>query len=273
MPTIYAAMLELDNRLEFQGIGTAGYDAFDNAATTARELLNRFARGPGDIKLFLAPEYTFAGREQGDAGGINIQSLSRSDKHSLYTRLKRTSAANNGIVIIAGSIAYSRKKWFKGTQHLAVCPVLLNGEFLLKYYKATFDGFQVGATEDSFTSKEKGQTFTVGGVNFGIEICSDHRPDHRILRNRMAGTQVDAHIIVSEGMAPSPSSIAARQQGLVINCDMSGRASGNGVRTVGQNRFGNIALDAAARGRIDEAEAAQAMANGAHIALYRGTLT
>lgn len=272
MPTIYAAMLELDNRLEFQGIGVDAYDAFDNAATAAREVLNRYATGPRDIKLFLAPEYTFAGREQGTGGGVNIQSLSRSDKHSLYTKLKRTSAANNGIVIIAGSIAYSKKALFKGTRHLAVCPVLLNGEFLLKYYKATFDGFQVGASEDTFTSKEKGQTFTVGGVTFGIEICSDHRPDHRILRGRLGDARVDAHIIVSDGMAPSGASIAARQQGLVINCDMSGRATGNGVRTVGQNRYGNTTVDAAARGRIDEADAAQALANGAHVALYRGAL-
>lgn len=269
MPTICAAMLELDNRDTFQGMNSKSYNAFDDAVQRADALFN--AHAPANaIRIFMAPEYTFSDHQVTAAGSVNIGSFSSSDKMGLYKKLQATSSRYADIVIVAGTIAYQKGVFSKS--HLAVCPILWNGQFLLKYYKQTFDGFQIGASDSSFARKSNGSTFTHQGVTFGIEVCSDHRPDHQTLRGVLgAHATVDVHLLISEGMAPSPSAICAPAGGLMVNCDMSGRAnSGNGIRTVGTNTYGNASVDMKSTGRIAESSGLT-LGSGAHVVLYSGT--
>lgn len=267
MPTLYVAMLELDNRNEFQGIGNSEFNVFGNAISVADALLSQ-QPAVNSIKMFMAPEYTFSGHNVTDKGGVNINSLSRSDKHSLYSNLKTASSQYSDIIIVAGSIAYSRKRMFGKRKYLSVCPVLKNGEIILKYYKQTYDGFQSGSSADSFTTKAKGSTFVEQGVNFGIEICSDHRADNKILKK--SGQNIDVHLLVSEGMNPSVGAIASRTGGLIVNCDMSGQGGGNGVRTVSMHaKWNRPDIDNQQTGAIG---VSQTLASGAKVVLYSGNI-
>ncbi len=267
MPTICAAMLELDNRDTFQGMNSKSYDAFDDAVQRADALFN--AHAPANaIRIFMAPEYSFSDHQVSSSGAVNIGSFSSGDKMGLYKKLQATSSRYADIVIVAGTIAY--KKGVFSKSHLAVCPILWNGQFLLKYYKQSFDGFQIGASNTSFERKNNGSTFIHQGVNFGIEVCSDHGV-HKTLRGALgANATVDVHLLVSEGMAPSALAICAKPGGLMVNCDMSGRASaGNGIRTVGVNKFGNNSVDMKSTGRVAESSGLT-LGSGAHVVLYSG---
>jgi hypothetical protein len=150
--------------------------------------------------------------------------------------------------------------------------VLANGQFILKYYKRTFDQFQAGASAAAFKTKDKGSTFTYRGITFGIEICLDHSTSYKTLKTAVGATKkVDVHLLVSEGMGPTRASVAAKVGGLVINCDMSGRAAGNGVRPVTAGTGGTVNIDAGVRGRV-AVHGTQALGNGAHVVLYSGTV-
>jgi hypothetical protein len=268
MPTICVAMLELDNRDTFQGMNNKSFDAFDDAVQRADALFN--AHAPANaIRIFMAPEYSFSDHQVTAVGSVNIGSFSSSDKMGLYKKLQATSSQYSDIVIVAGTIAY--KKGLVSKSHLAVCPILWNGQFLLKYYKQSFDGFQIGASDKTFDRKNNGSTFTHQGVTFGIEVCSDHGL-HKTLRNAIGPhASVDVHLLVSEGMAPTPMAICTKPGGLMVNCDMSGRKnSGNGIRTVGTNKFNNPSVDMKATGHLTESTGL-ALGSGAHVVLYSGS--
>lgn len=273
MATVYAAMIELDNRDTFQGLNNASYDAFDNALGQAKALFDAHAAA-GDVKLFLGPEYLFSGHDVNARGGVNINSLTSKQKLDIYKKVERSSARYNDIVVVAGSIAYAKWGLFSGWSHLAVCPVALDGSIILKYYKRTWDQFQAGSSADTFDTKNKGYTFVHKGLTFGIEICSDYGAKTLKTALAAAGQTIDVHLLVSEGMTPSAMGAAVGVGKLLVNCDMSGRGGGNGVRQVTRiNAAGQSVTDAGATGRVTEVRATQPLGSGAHVVLYRGTVT
>ncbi|MDE7399988.1 MAG: hypothetical protein K2N06_10735 [Oscillospiraceae bacterium] len=62
--------------------------------------------------------------------------------------------------------------------------------------------------------------FNFHGINFGIEICLDHRCKRLVnAHEQQRGQLVDVQIVVSCGMAIRDESIAAVENGIVFNCD------------------------------------------------------
>jgi predicted amidohydrolase len=224
-------MVEFDAGV-FHGLGADGYDAFDDAASRADALFNQEAHNASDLRVFMAPEYLFSDISVTERGATAIGSMSSGDKIDIYKKLKRTSAAYPDMLIVAGSIAYTKGGFGRARKHLSVCPILANGQVLLKYYKRTHDQFQTGSSATTWDTKSYGSTFSYRGQTFGIEICLDHSPSFKTLKTAMGGGLVDIQMLVSAGSAPTRTAIAARTNGLVINCDMAGKGGGNGITPV-----------------------------------------
>jgi predicted amidohydrolase len=225
-------MIEFDAGV-FHGLSAGDYDAFDDAAGRADALFNQEATQASDLRIFLAPEYLFSAVGTTQRGATTIGSMSSGKKLDIYKKLKRTSSAYSDMLIVAGSIAYAKGGgFFKSQKHLSVCPVLANGQILLKCYKQNYDQFQSESSRETWDTKSNGLTFAYRGLTFGIEICLDHLTSYKTLKTALNGAQVDIQLLVSAGMAPMASSVAARNQGLVINCDMGGKGGGNGITAV-----------------------------------------
>lgn len=77
--------------------------------------------------------------------------------------------------------------------------------------------------EDSEIKKEFSDPYSIfnfHGINFGIEICLDHRRKRLVnAYEQQRGQLVDVQIVVSCGMAIRDESIAAVENGIVFNCD------------------------------------------------------
>ena len=268
---IFAAMVEFDSGAAFAGVDAAGYDSFDNCLGRADAMFQEHCRDPNAIKMFVAPEYYFSGHNVNNNGSLNINSLSRSDKHKLYEKIKQSSARYPDILIVPGSIAYSKARGFSKRKYYNVCPIAAGGNIIHKYYKQSNDTFQ---TDDDFKSKNYGSTFNYGSLTFGIDICLDH--GQKKLKNSLNGGRVDVHILISDGSAPSPNSLATDQQGLVVFCDMNG---GRDVMVKGENvrlnGIKNVTLDPQYKtprvsGKNVIASSAQALAGSGKVSLYSG---
>jgi hypothetical protein len=220
MPTVAAAVLRVDKKL-FDADATHRLEEFGMAVDQVSSLLKRMAGGAG-VYLLVAPEYYFnprgtIGKHYKQDGPLAVD---RSEKHDIYKGLKKISSRAGKLVIVAGSIMYT-KTTSSGTQGLNVCPVLQNGRFLTKNYKAQDDGYLAkGPVDATYTSKASDPCFTVNGVSFGIEVCMDHAS--KTLKNFLNGGTVDVHILVSDGVTPDNFRIAAKANGHVIHCDLSG---------------------------------------------------
>lgn len=261
MTELLVGMIEFDNVANFGGGDKSSYDQFHDALTRADAMMTQHGNGR-ELKMFVAPEYYFSGHGTTERGGTTITSLSRSNKHALYDKIAESSKRFPNILIVPGSIAYSKARGLSKRKYYSVCPIAANGRIIHKYYKQTNDTYQSG---DDFKTKDYGATFTHSNLNFGIDICLDH--GHKMLKTALNGSTVDIHILISDGSAPSPTSIAASVAGgVVVFCDMAGRGK-NGVLSVFANKFGTPNV----RGRDMVAEISQPLCGGAHVALYKGT--
>jgi hypothetical protein len=194
-------------------------------------------------------------------------SLSRSNKHAIYGKLEEASAQFNDILIVAGSIAYSKNRLFGERKYLNVCPVAYSGQIIHKYYKKEHDGYQGGEHGD-FKTKDYEPTFTHKGLKFGIEICKDHGGGNATLKGLLNGGSVDVQILVSAGAEPSPGALATRPGGVIINCDMSGgQYSGNGIR--GGDAVSTSGTKAA-RGYLKQTHP---LNSGGFVAIYQGQVS
>jgi hypothetical protein len=220
MPTVAAALLRVDKKMFGEDAGNR-LEEFGMAVGQVDSLLKKMA-GDDGVHILVAPEYYFNPR--GEIGKVYKQqgplAVSRSEKHDIYAGLKKISSRAGKLVIVAGSIFYT-KTTSSGLRGLNVCPVLRNGRFLTKNYKAQDDGNLSKGTDDAeYTSKASNPCFTVNGVRFGVEVCMDHAD--RTLKNFLNGGSVDVHILISDGVTPDNSRIAAKTGGYVIHCDLSG---------------------------------------------------
>lgn len=237
MANLLAAMIEFDNVSDFDGVTAAGYDAFDNALSRAQALFTTHAQA-GDIKVFLAPEYYFSGHGITAGGATTVDSLSRTDKHGIYKKISASSKMYNDILIVPGSIAYSKARGLSSRKYYNVCPIAFNGQIIHKQYKKSNDSFQTGG--DDFKSKNTGSTFNHKNKTFGIDICLDHGKS--VLKDSLAGATVDVHILIADGAGPKNNRLGIDINGLVVYCNMN--PSANGVKTVETNKYGNFDIKA-----------------------------
>ena len=105
--------------------------------------------------------------------------------------------------------------------------VMRGGEVLLKYHKR-MNGGEIGegdleymkANGDSVVwvpGKSTG-SFTVEGINFGLEICAEH--DGRALQMSLASGPVDVQVVISATMKVQPAKAGhVRDGGYLLHCD------------------------------------------------------
>ena len=195
---LLVGMIEFANVPDFGGVNRGEYDEFEDALARAVALMNGISTSATDVRMFVAPEYYFSGHGATDRGATTIASLTRDDKHGLYKKLKSTSARYPNVLLIPGSIAYSKARGLSKRKYYNVCPIAAGGQIIHKYYKQSNDTFQ---SADDFKSKDYGATFEYKQLRFGIDICLDH--GHKRLKNALGTATVDVHILVADGAAPS----------------------------------------------------------------------
>lgn len=218
---VLVAMLNIDAN-QFSG-GNA--TTFSTACTQAAAALNMVGGTRSATKLFVAPEYYFSYMDQ-PFGNDDTKPVpvSRDFKHHLYTELKDISSQHSDMIIVAGSIFYTKTSgvFRKSTSGLNVCPVLKNGEFLYKYYKHDDDGNLANSDVDAtYEHKSTDPFFKDDGIRFGIEVCKDHTS--RVLENWVnahGNNRVDIHIYISATNSHLFSCLQARAGGYVVHCDM-----------------------------------------------------
>ena len=262
MTKLLVGMIEFDNVADFSGADKSSYDQFHDALGRADAMMTKHGDG-SELKMFVAPEYYFSGHSITESGGTSISSLSRSDKHGIYDKIAKSSKSFPEILIVPGSIAYSKARGFSKRKYYNVCPIAANGRIIHKYYKQANDTYQ---SADDFKTKDYGATFKHANLDFGIDICLDH--GHKMLKNSLGTATVDVHILIADGAAPTPLSIAASTNGgVMVFCNMAGRGK-NGVLSVFANKFGNPNTKAPDM----VAEMTQPLTGGAQVALYQGTV-
>lgn len=197
---------------------------FDTVVSQASAMMDRVN---SDLKMVVAPEYFYS--PIGQIGQHVLQdgplAVSRTEKHDIYDELKKISARNNGVVIVAGSIYYKKGEGAKA-KGLNVCPILYNGKIIHKYYKKFDDGaLNKAEANPTYSHKDSDPIFNIGGVDFGIEICGDHNTGNNNLRSWLAANgnpPVSVQILISDSMAPNPPLMMARANGYFVQCDLSG---------------------------------------------------
>ncbi|WP_413665505.1 hypothetical protein ACG1BZ_10050 [Microbulbifer sp. CNSA002] len=264
---ILAAMIEFDDSSKFTGVSNSNFDVFEGALARAKAMMQEYSDDKY-IKMLVAPEYYFSGYAS-KAKTNHIDSLSKGSKGDIYSGLRRASRQYPNILIVAGTIAYTKGGGcFSSASYLSIAPILAGGNFLLKKYKVGNDKYQ---TDDAFSTKASDSTFSYKGLTFGIDICLDH--NNRILKNSLGGKTVDVHILISDGSSPSPGSLATNKSGggAVVFCNMTSVNKGkgvNGIMSVSPNKWGNLNVDVNSRTQV--AKTGQALTGGFHIALYSG---
>ena len=216
---VLTAMLNIDAN-QFSG-GNA--NTFSTAVSQAAAALNVVAHTRSATKLFVAPEYYFSYMDQPFDNDGTPAPVSKDYKHYLYSSIKEISSQHSDVIIVAGSIFYTKTKGLirKSTVGLNVCPVLKNGEFLYKYYKKNDDGNLKKADINArFEHKSTNPVFKSDGIQFGIEVCLDHNDN--VLRDwvNTGNSRVDIHLYISATNTHRVSNLQARTGGYVVHCDM-----------------------------------------------------
>ena len=187
------------------------------------------------VKIFIAPEYLFTERDGSPAGNRDMIPASRSQKHSIYGRLRLISSRYPTVYIIAGTIAYEKRALGGvGRKHsYNVCPILYGGEIIKTIYKSEDDAML--QSEGVFGAKGEAEAqsplFDAGAVSVGVDICADYNGtqtsnDGRLARyiTRMSLPQPDIHVQISGTNAALPGKAQAKQDGAYVHCDL-GRGS------------------------------------------------
>ena len=131
---------------------------FSTLVAQAAALFN----GSPDLKLFVAPEYFFS---KFDSSGTKVDGtkgelapVSQSSKMDLYKGIAAASKLHPNILIVAGTIFYTRGK--NSIEGLNVCPIAIGGKIKHKIYKQNDDGWLKDYDPHStFESKKIGSRF------------------------------------------------------------------------------------------------------------------
>lgn len=223
MARLFVALMNIDPT-RFSGVSAGGFDTFREAVQQGDAAIEHVRAGANATKLLVAPEYYFSQMSDVFANVGVARPMRRSEKHNIYADLKQLSSEFSDMILVAGSIFYRKKALLSNLKGYNVCPVLLNGHFLYKYYKYQDDGnigqFQAGATH---AHKDTNPYFRHNGIRFGIEICKDHSDN--VLSNWITARgkpRVDVHIYISGTNTHRLNSIQAKVGGYLLHCDLSG---------------------------------------------------
>lgn len=213
------------------GLGGNHTAAFGIVVDQSVSFLNRLVAANAGLRMVVAPEYFYSSfAPTGSASYSTPMAISRSEKHDIYDDLKKISARVQDVVIIAGSIFYT--KGLISKKGLNVCPVLQFGNFLYKYYKK-FDDGNLGRQDDDaiWRDKNTGPVFTASGVLCGLEICGDHGDANgngtgAAERNWPGGpNNLDLQVLISDGAAPLASAIHTKTGGYIVWTDLQSRTA------------------------------------------------
>jgi len=219
MPRVLAACWTMTD-IAMGGVGVGGrtvaLDQVAREAETQLRLLGRQGAAPG-VRLFVVPEYFFNASH-----GL----VSRSDKHAIYRQLEGISATIPNVILVAGTIAYS--KGIFSTDVRSVSPILLGGRIVKKLYKAHDDGvYQINGTFRTKTDHGKGVPLVqLQGVSIGVDICMDYNRDR--LKDYIAAHGLplpDIHIHISGTNPYGSMNSTPRVGGLYLHCDLGGRGT------------------------------------------------
>lgn len=200
------------------------------------------------VKIFVAPEYLFTERDDSPgAGNRDMIPASRSQKHTIYGRLRLISSRYPTVYIIAGTIAYEKRAMGGiGKKHsYNVCPILYGGEIIKTIYKSEDDAML--QSEGVFGAKGDAETqsplFNAGAVAVGVDICADYNGtqggvDGRLGRyiTRTRAGRPDIHVQISGTNSALPGKSQAKQDGAYVHCDL-GKGS-KAFRITGYADFG-----------------------------------
>ncbi|MBV1883202.1 MAG: hypothetical protein KUG82_16300 [Pseudomonadales bacterium] len=158
------------------------------------------------------------------AAGSAPTPLSRSDKHSIYGKLKTLSGQYADLIIVAGSIFYQKGGTVHAKKGYNVVPVLHNGQLIHKYYKKMDDGnLKAADNQAAWNYKDTDPIFQVNGITFGIEVCGENSdPQHSLQKwvQNNGGARVDVHIWLAGTTAHSKNNLAAKVGGYCLHSDL-----------------------------------------------------
>lgn len=233
MATLVIGLLKV-NKNNFGTDASNRMEEFGLTVQQANSSLKAQMGGRSGVRMLVAPEYYWSG--YGEIGHRYKQhgpiAMSRDSKHDIYRGLKRISSRAGSLVLVAGSIFYS-KPGGQQTSALNVCPVLRNGSFLLKAYKDFDDGSAKKNPERfAYVTKNSDPSFKAGGIRFGLEVCGDHNNDGgrggKLKKWTTAnGKSIDVQILISDSNFVQPGSVVATKY--VVQCDIGGTAAGIAV--------------------------------------------
>jgi len=189
------------------------------------------------VKLFVAPEYFFS---KFDAYGTKVDGTrgelapaSHGQKMDFYDDIQSASSLQPNIIIVAGTIFYTRGK--KSIEGLNVCPIAVGGRIKHKIYKQN-DDQRLKDYNKSYsyeTKKRSDPVFTEKGVTFALDICRDHNSGLARTFAQKKNKTVQIHILISAGAAPSQCAGT-----YVVHCDLTGDGK-EGIGTVFQSTDGS----------------------------------
>lgn len=181
-----------------------------------------------DLVVVVAPEYFFSRFNpytRNFAGTrSDIAPVTRSEKHGFYDDIVAASRAHPNVLIVGGTIFYSKTKGIINKSKVAmnVCPVAFGGSIKHKIYKRD-DDMTASFYDGDLTYKQKtgksDPVFEEGGVRFSLDICADNGRARDFLGD---GGEVHIHIMVSAGNRPTKTPRAK----YILHCDLGGNETG-----------------------------------------------
>jgi hypothetical protein len=238
MTHVYLALLKV-SKSTFGKQANNRAQEFAMAVQQAKAALALLDNQNDGVRVFVAPEYFWSVHDDIGQSARKTEgplTMKRSAKHDIYKSLKTISRQAGNLVIVAGSIFYRKFRLTSPSEALNVCPVLQNGDFLLKAYKQMDDGFAKRNDGDlEYKFKDNAPYFAAGGVNFGLEICGEHFTLNTGVQRRLktwvetSRQSIDIQIVVSEGVVIKAESVVAKNAGYVAQCDFAGNAVAVGV--------------------------------------------
>jgi predicted amidohydrolase len=228
MTTLVVGLLKVDKN-KFGADASNRMAEFGLSVQQANATLKAQMGGAEGVRILVAPEYYWSGYDQ--IGHHQKQhgplAMDRDSKHQIYAGLKAISSQAGSLVLVAGSIFYQKPDGAR-TAAFNVCPVLRNGQFVLKAYKEFDDGAaKKNPGRYNYDTKDSDPYFKVEDIRFGLEVCGDH--DNGTNGGKLktwttaTGKSIDVQILVSDSSHVLANSVVATKY--VVQCDIGGTAA------------------------------------------------
>jgi hypothetical protein len=170
--------------------------------------------------MFLAPEHLFRCSSTRMANPA-------ADAAAIVRAVEQFSAGYPDLMVVPGTIVWLEEKklaGYFGRKHLArnSAYVFCNGQLVFRYDKHHDAGelFDAEKQMAKFLPGELLGSFSLWGLNFGIEICKDHEKRRLVQQATLHGAaKFDIHMIISSTIHNSGSGLHVKDGGLLIHSD------------------------------------------------------